>query len=298
MERPVMGVNMATSPRGHGSERVAAALGLRFVRRCSGGEFGAVLVEDAAGVSAILKVMPDVPPWSGAWGAAVGLAERLRAAGYPAPRYLRDGTAAGHVYTLQEVMPGAVPTWLTAGHVRQLLALAERHAGMAGGEPSLWQSYVHAVLAGTHGPERVAFARASHPDAARLLDEIQALAPRLAGLALPEGDVVHGDLHHQNVLVEGDRVTAVFDWEQATAGDWRYDVAWLAFWCRVDRDQVDAVGAELADRRAAELLTPPERAAYAGVAAFRVISLIAHHRRQLLPRALRWCEAHLAPLWR
>jgi aminoglycoside phosphotransferase (APT) family kinase protein len=242
--------------------------------------------------------MPDVPPWSGAWGASVGLAERLRAAGYPAPRYLGSGSVAGCVYTLQEVMPGAVPTRLTAGHVEQALALAERHAGMAAGSPSRWRSYVHALLAGTHEPERVRFARASHPLADRLLAEIEALAPRLAGLGLPEGDVVHGDFHHQNLLVEGDRVTAVLDWEQATAGDWRYDVTWLAFWCRVDVHEVEARAADLAGRRAADVLTQAERAAYAGVAACRVVDLVAHHRAELLPRAVGWCESHLAPLWR
>jgi Ser/Thr protein kinase RdoA (MazF antagonist) len=281
----------------HGSDAVARALGLRIVRACSGGAFGAVLVEDAGGAGAILKTMPDVPGWTG-WGDSVALAERMREIGYPAPRYLGTGTAAGHRYTLQEVLPGAVPEWVTAGHAGQLLALAERQAGRAAGVPSIWQSYVHDALAGRHRPERVALARKAHPDAARLLDEVQALAPRLAGLRLPEEDVVHGDFHHENVLVEGERVTGVFDWEQATAGDWRYDVVWLAFWCRVDRHEVDPQAAQLAGRRAAELLTDAEQAAYAGVAAFRVIMLVSAHRPDLLGRALRWCEAHLAPQWR
>jgi len=98
--------------------------------------------------------------------------------------------------------------------------------------------------------------------------------------------------------VEGERVSAVFDWEQATAGDWRYDVAWLAFWCRVDTRQVDPQAADLAEQRAADLLAPAERAAYAGLVASRVIDLVAHHRAELLPLAVRWCESHLAPLWR
>jgi Ser/Thr protein kinase RdoA (MazF antagonist) len=242
--------------------------------------------------------MPDVPPWSGGWATSVALAERLRETGYPAPRYLRTGTVAGHVFTLQEVMPGVVPARLTAGHMRQVLSLAERHAGMAGDSPSVWRSYVRAALSGAHEPGRVAFARATHADAARLLDEIHALAPRVAGLTLPDGDVVHGDFHHENLLVDGERVTAVFDWEQATAGDWRYDVSWLAFWCRVDTHEVDPPAADLAVRRAAELLAPAEQAAYAGLAASRVIDLVAHHRAELLPVALGWCESHLAPLWR
>jgi len=69
---------------------------------------------------------------------------------------------------------------------------------------------------------------------------------------------------------------------------WGCDLCWLAFWCRVDTHQVDPRAAELADRRAAEVLTAAERAAYAGLAAFRVIDLVAHHRAELLLLAVGW----------
>lgn len=48
---------------------------------------------------------------------------------------------------------------------------------------------------------------------------------------LPDvAQLVHGDLLNRNVLVEDDRVTAVFDWGNAVIGDALYDAAWLRYW--------------------------------------------------------------------
>ena len=42
--------------------------------------------------------------------------------------------------------------------------------------------------------------------------------------------LIHSDLLHFNVLVAGDRITAVVDWGSALYGDFLYDLAWFAFW--------------------------------------------------------------------
>jgi hygromycin-B 4-O-kinase len=42
--------------------------------------------------------------------------------------------------------------------------------------------------------------------------------------------VIHGDLLHCNVLVEGPRVRGVLDWGNSMYGDALYDAAWLLFW--------------------------------------------------------------------
>ncbi|MBA2753376.1 MAG: aminoglycoside phosphotransferase family protein [Chloroflexia bacterium] len=52
----------------------------------------------------------------------------------------------------------------------------------------------------------------------------------LLGEASPERCLVHGDLLNRNLLVEGDRVSAVFDWGCGMYGDFLYDLAWFAFW--------------------------------------------------------------------
>ncbi|MEM7115855.1 MAG: aminoglycoside phosphotransferase family protein [Chloroflexota bacterium] len=51
--------------------------------------------------------------------------------------------------------------------------------------------------------------------------------------ACPERrDLIHGDLLHQNVLVNEDaqEITAVFSWKCSARGDFLYDVAWCTFW--------------------------------------------------------------------
>jgi aminoglycoside phosphotransferase (APT) family kinase protein len=56
---------------------------------------------------------------------------------------------------------------------------------------------------------------------------------RLAELAegLPDKrHIIHGDLLNRNVLVQGERITAVIDWRNALYGDRLYDAAWLIFW--------------------------------------------------------------------
>lgn len=42
--------------------------------------------------------------------------------------------------------------------------------------------------------------------------------------------LIHNDLTHFNVLTNEDKITAVFDWANATYGDFLYDLAGLAFW--------------------------------------------------------------------
>jgi len=70
----------------------------------------------------------------------------------------------------------------------------------------------------------------TRPDAVcTFRDAYAALTSRLD--ACPEvRHLVHGDLLYGNVLVDDDRVSAVFDWQCAGYGDFLYDVAWLTFW--------------------------------------------------------------------
>lgn len=51
---------------------------------------------------------------------------------------------------------------------------------------------------------------------------------------------LHGDLHAQNVLVEGGRITAVIDWGDITGGDVATDLAsiWGLFEARADRERI------------------------------------------------------------
>ncbi|MDQ0755701.1 phosphotransferase [Arthrobacter sp. B3I4] len=59
--------------------------------------------------------------------------------------------------------------------------------------------------------------------------------------------VVHGDLHEDNILVDGDRVTAVTGWTDLRIGDPADDMAWLV--ASNDQDFVDTVLAQYSDSR-------------------------------------------------
>ena len=73
----------------------------------------------------------------------------------------------------------------------------------------------------------------------RALHTLRRLAPDLPD----ERRMIHDDLLARNVLVEGDRITAVLDWGNAAFGDPLYDAAWLLYfwpwypqWSAIDID--------------------------------------------------------------
>ena len=61
-------------------------------------------------------------------------------------------------------------------------------------------------------------------------DEAFGYLKELVAFCPEERHLIHSDLLHFNVLVEGDRISAVFDWGCSRYGDFLYDVAWFAFW--------------------------------------------------------------------
>jgi aminoglycoside phosphotransferase (APT) family kinase protein len=74
--------------------------------------------------------------------------------------------------------------------------------------------------------------------------------------ACPERrDLVHGDLLHQNVLLDDGSaiVTAVFSWKCSVRGDFLFDVAWCTFWgpWHPGIEALDVWGRTLADDRLA-----------------------------------------------
>lgn len=64
---------------------------------------------------------------------------------------------------------------------------------------------------------------ASRTTAVRLLREWLPTCPE-------RRDLIHRDLLHQNVLVDGDRVTGIFSWKHSLFGDFLYDVAACSLW--------------------------------------------------------------------
>ena len=61
-------------------------------------------------------------------------------------------------------------------------------------------------------------------------DEAASRPAELIRYCPAERSLIHSDLLHWNVLVDGGRLSAIVDWQCAMYGDFLYDAAWLAFW--------------------------------------------------------------------
>ncbi|BBK37784.1 hypothetical protein STAQ_28620 [Allostella sp. ATCC 35155] len=168
-------------------------------------------------------------------------------AAVPVPRFLagpRRDAESGLTYALLEWMPGArleraVPALGAAGQgalgrsLGTVLAAVHGvtfpHGGffdadlrpgeaLPGGAAGL-VAFLERSLGAPPGADRIAAA-----DAAEILAFAAAAGDRLA--AWDERAVlVHGDCNGSNVLVQGDRVTALLDWEFAFAGSPAFDFA-------------------------------------------------------------------------
>jgi len=146
------------------------------------------------------------------------LAEEQRAAlelleAGPLPAVVRDrvpwplgnGTVGLGSWTLERRLPGAPPAAVDEGIAAQAMEFVVALHGVAreGEAPTL--------------AERAEVVAASvRPDVTRM---VQGVAERLdASLAHVPRGFAHGDFHRGNLLVEGDRLTGVIDWDHAGAG--------------------------------------------------------------------------------
>lgn len=141
-------------------------------------------------------------------------------------------------------------------------ALAELHR--AGLElPASWRRgsiYDHDHLVTRYGR----FARIDDPVLAHakhvLADEL-AIARAAAPIrrAATHG-IIHGDLFRDNVLWDGDRITAILDFEQASGGSLAYDVAvCINDWCWTGEPRIDLAHALIAGYQSVRPLTAADR---------------------------------------
>ena len=168
----------------------------------------------------------------------------------PIPRILEIGEVGGGFYAISERMFGQVIETVDAAAMRAVLpslmsALdAMRLADITGTSgyggwgadgnapfPS-WRAAL--VDVATDGPakrhhgwrERLATSPTGDRPFFEAFKQLESLAEDVPDLR----HLIHADLVNRNVLVEGDRVTAVFDWGSAMHGDFLFDLARIDFW--------------------------------------------------------------------
>ena len=140
--------------------------------------------------------------------ARLALTERGAAAGVLAkmPQLLASGRTGLVDWALEERLPGATPSSLSAGLRDECLDFLE----------SLWWSGGEASAESPAVDDANVVAETCAPAAAPVL---RALAERIDEIVgeLPRG-FVHGDFWAQNLLVRGERLAGVVDWEAAGPG--------------------------------------------------------------------------------
>ena len=233
---------------------IAAANGVELIGRLPHGEgTGAYEVRRADGTSAVLKLFTgDVFDLGG----STELTDALRARGYPAPMIDTAGVVDGVRYEIQQRMPGEPLEQATSdrvGPLRELIQL-QRDVGLPGRGPWL-DDMVSSVVDGCTGYCEHA-AMIDHSDETRtMLERLRRIADQARGVAISDADVVHYDFSPYNVLVVGDRITGVVDWDGATSGDAAFDLVTLAAFTYdySVRDELLAVAATLTEPRALAL---------------------------------------------
>lgn len=270
--------------------RVARELGLRVVAPLAGGEFGATLVRDAGGRELVLKALPSAE-FAPRFARGAEMAGRMRARGYPAPRYEGTGAVEGAAWSLQERLPGAVPDVMSERHAVRLLELVGMHAGAAG-RSARRQAATVVEAAGL-------IARVEqHEETRPIACELAAVIERYGGRALIEDSVVHRDFHHRNYLAIGDEVTGVIDWELAGTGDWRADLVTLAFWSALLPAQIPPGAARIVIERMEEVCPPDVLALLAARMTLRQLDFDVRVHPERLPAILPGLERSVARWWR
>jgi aminoglycoside phosphotransferase (APT) family kinase protein len=203
---------------------------------------------------------------------------RLRAAGYPVPRYLTPFLVEGGVVLFQQAMPGQWRDDVDRDLVETAVRLNDLQADHAAPGDE-WTRYIRMTL--TDGADGYCLhepLREHGTQTRRIVRWVESVGARVG--MLPAPDLVHIDFHHRNILRDDDVVSAVVDWEGCRSGDRAFDLITFCFGqshAIADPGVFDPIW-----QRATELATSDAITAYVAHMALRRIDwTIRHHPAEL-----------------
>ncbi len=157
----------------------------------------------------------------------------LRGRGVPVARYLEVIPFEGGTLSVQQFLPGRSQDRLPPAVVAAIVGFIGAKAGIGGPGPADAHNWGGFVVQALRKGQDVWCAHAPlrdwGPASAAFLDRIEALGAAADPDWFLDDGLVHLDLHTDNILIEGDRVTGIIDWEGACTGDHLYDLVQFAF---------------------------------------------------------------------
>lgn len=166
----------------------------------------------------------------------------------PIPELLATGRIDDAYYAVSPRAPGerldSLPRLarerLVPSMISALSAIAETPIDQAGygywdgrgqAKWQLWSAFLLDRDPVTNTPDRTWSEVLSHLFVDRaLIREVFGRLEELVAYVPEERRLVHGDFGFDNLLAEGENITAVLDWGEGMYGDPLYDVGWLDFW--------------------------------------------------------------------
>jgi len=226
--------------------RARFGAGVGAILPLMGGEFSRAFAFDAGDRAYVVRVSESALA-AGAFAKDEYASRRFAAPGLPIPRVVARGAFAGLQFAISERAAGdrvaALPPSRRAALAPALLDLLDRlaaadvggsrgygpWAAVADGEFTTWHAFLVAIAADRtggyyrdwHDLFRTSFLERD------LFDALYGRMLTLAAHCPEERHLLHGDLHFDNLLSDGERITGVIDWGNALYGDPLYDAAWL-----------------------------------------------------------------------
>jgi hypothetical protein len=208
----------------------------------------------------------------------------LRSLGYPAPEYVVVGSFEKILFSLQRVMPGEPLGFrVQPALLPQLLHLNDLQSGRGEDQSDEPARIIRGVMEGYVDFCIIDTFRAYSADTAALHEELQRVVTDNASDCPKRNDIVHFDFHTNNILIDGDRVTGVIDWEGSESGDCAFDLATLLFYTWQFRDFRERLWKALIGRT-----TPGAVAVYLAHMMVRQLDWsMRHHARETINQYIR-----------